>query len=662
VLSERLWRTHFGSDPSLVGRTVRLNEMEYDVVGILPASFYFPYEPQRLWTAYDPAQPPSGPAPRLDAFARLAPGVTREAAAGQVEARGLEIAKAAGGSGKLAAQMGGYGMVDTKVRNSVLALVGAVGFLLLIVCANLASLSLSRALSRSRDYAVRSALGASRVRLIREALTESLLLGMLGAAAGLLVAQLMLTLTLRIMPEAMTFSSLNEIDLDPRVLLFTGLAGVLTAVLFGLAPAILASRRRMAGELAAQSRSATGSRRSRAVRSSLIVAEVALSVVLLVGAALMTRSFVKLASVDNGFDPKNLIALRVALPFSGYADPHARYRFTQDFIERLEGMPGVTAVTAGAVPPDSDSISFGQMEFEGGSVTDREFVIPSFSTWPGYFDAVGIRIIEGRPFTADEPPGTVIVNEGFAAEAWPGESAVGKRMRWKQGQWRTVVGIAGEVRQTGVDEGDSPHEFYAPMRRPAAAAAPAPPPRDRNDPIVDYRTFVVRASDPAPLVPLLRAALREWDGRIAVWDIELVEHLLVEQIARPRLILLLMSVFGVMALVLSAAGIYGVLSMSVVQRLREIGVRIAMGATPRDVGVQILRDGLTLTGIGLGVGLAGSFYVLRFVRTLLFEVEPFDPFSVGAVALLLVAVAGLAAWRPARRAMQVDPAALLRSS
>jgi hypothetical protein len=256
----------------------------------------------------------------------------------------------------------------------------------------------------------------------------------------------------------------------------------------------------------------------------------------------------------------------------------------------------------------------------------------------------------------------VIVNEGFAAEAWPGESAVGKRMRWKQGQWRTVVGIAGEVRQTGVDEGDSPHEFYAPMRRPAAAAAPAPPPRDRNDPIVDYRTFVVRASDPAPLVPLLRAALREWDGRIAVWDIELVEHLLVEQIARPRLILLLMSVFGVMALVLSAAGIYGVLSMSVVQRLREIGVRIAMGATPRDVGVQILRDGLTLTGIGLGVGLAGSFYVLRFVRTLLFEVEPFDPFSVGAVALLLVAVAGLAAWRPARRAMQVDPAALLRSS
>lgn len=649
ILSERLWRSRFGADPAIVGRAVRLNEIAFEVVGILPASFYFPYEPQRLWTPYDPQQPPaSSAAPRLDAFARLAPGVTRAVASEQIEARGVEVAKAAGGDGRTGAQAGFSDIVDTKTTKSVWSLVGAVGFLLLIVCANLANVSLSRALSRTRDLAVRSALGASRARLIRESLSESLILGVAGAAGGLLIAKGMLALTVQVMPRAMTFSSLNRIDLDARVLVFTAVAGVLTAVLFGLPSAIAASRPRIGDALKSESRSSTDSRNARMVRSSLIVAEVALSVILLAGAALTTRSFVKLASLDQDFDPANLISVQLGLPTNGYAHPQARYRFTGDFIERVKAIPGVTAVTAGAVPPDSDSISFGKMEFEDkpGVLTPRLF-LPYFTAWPGYFQAIGIPIRDGRPFTADEPHGTVIVNEGFAAEFFPGESAVGKRIRWQRGQWQTIVGVAGEVRQTGVDESRSRHEFYRAIRRPAASAAQPPP---SGVAIASYTSILVRAENPALVIPLLRAAVRDADRRIALGDVALVEHLLAEEIARPRLILLLMSVFAVMALVLSAAGIYGVLSMTVVQRLREIGVRMALGAAPRDVGRLVLLNGITLTAIGLAIGLAGSFYVL------------FDPASMALVALLLGIVALAAAWRPARRAMRVDPVGLLRSS
>ncbi|MDQ3069439.1 MAG: ABC transporter permease [Acidobacteriota bacterium] len=666
IMSERLWRSHFGADPSLVGRTVRLNGTEFEVIGIMPASFYFPYEPQRLWAAYDPAQPAvSAGAPRLDTIGRLAPGVTKETAAAQIEARGIEVAKAAGGNGKTGARAN-FRSIDTRTSTSVWSLVGAVAFLLLIVCANLANLSLARALSRSRDFAVRSALGASRGRLIREALSESLLIGIAGSLAGLIVAKAVLALTLQVMPEAMTFSSLNRIDLDPRVLLFTAAAGLLSSMLFGMPPAIAASRPRIGEALKSETRASTGSRGSKMFRSALIVAEIALSVILLVGAALMTRSFVKLATLDKGFDPSNLIAMRVGFPADGYADAQSRYRFTADFIERVKALPGVTGVTAGGVPPDSNQLSFGQMEFEDrpGALT-RELVIPYFSAWPGYFPAIGIPIREGRAFTADEEAGTIIVNEGFAAEFFAGQSAIGKRIRWEAGRWMTIVGVAGEVRQTGVGEETARHEFFMPMRKPVAPVAPpagtAPVP-PRGDAIVAYATFLARVDQPTLALPAMRAALRQADVRIALWDAELIEHKLAEEIARPRMILLLMSIFAVMALLLSAAGIYGVLSMTVVQRLREIGVRMALGAAPRSVGVLILRNALWLTGLGLAIGIASSYFVLRFIRTLLYEVEPFDPVSVAVVAAVLGLVSLAAAWRPARRAMKVDPVALLRSS
>jgi putative ABC transport system permease protein len=454
VISERLMRSHFGGDPSVVGRSIRLNDVDYIVVGVMPASFHFPYEQQRIWAPFDPDQPSASGAPsRLNAFARLAPGVTAEQAGPQIESRGVDIAKAAGGDGRRGARLGLKGVVDTKTRKSVLSLVGAVGFLLLIVCANLANLSLSRALTRSRDFAVRAALGASRTRLMREAMSESLIVGMLGAAAGLAVAKIMIELTLQAMPEAMTFSRLNDVDLDWRALLFTAAAGLVTAILFGLPPAIAASRLVVADALKNESRSSTGSRASRHFRSALIVAEVSLSVVLLIGAALMTRSFIKLASVDTGFDPVNLISLQLGLPANGYSDPAARDRFTEDFLERVKALPGVTAATAGGIPPDSNLISFGKIETEDRpGVLTKELIVPSFSAWPQYFSTIGIPIRDGRIFGAQEPRESIIVNEGFADELWPGQSAVGKRFRWDDGAWKTIVGVAGEVRQTGIGD------------------------------------------------------------------------------------------------------------------------------------------------------------------------------------------------------------------
>lgn len=654
ILSERLHRSHFGGDPAIVGRTIELNDENYLVAGVMPASFFFPYRPQRLWTPFDPSQPPAEGA-RLDAIARIAPGVPLQQAIEQSAARGGQLARSAG-STDAGARAEVAHRPDTFVRRAVIALMGAVAFLMLIVCANLANLSLSRALTRTRDFALRAALGASRARLIGESMAESLLIGAMGSIAGVAVAALVLKLTIRAMPEAMALSSLNEIDVDWRVLAFTGLAGLTASVLFGLAPAVLGSRAAVAGTLKDESRSSTGSRGTRPLRAVLIVAEVSLSVVLLVGAALMARSFVKLASMDYGFDPKNLIAMQIGLPSNGYAGEAERQRFIEDLLTRARALPDVQAATAGGIPPNYDGVRIGGLEVEDrpGEVGPETF-IPLFEAWPGHFEATGIRIVAGRPFGDVEPSTNVIVNEGFAREHWPNEQAVGKRFRWDGRPWQTIIGVSAEVRQTGVDD-ESSHEMFVPKRTPPRAAAS--PPRGA---IASYETVLVRAARPAVVLPLLRAAVRDTDPRVALSKVEMVDDQLGEAIALPRMILMLMAVFGAMALMLSAAGIYGVLSMSVVQRLREIGVRLALGATPRDVGGMILRQGAALTAIGLATGFAGSLYVLRFVRTLLYEVEPFDLASMAAVALLLGGVALAAAWRPARRAMKVDPIALLRS-
>jgi len=663
VISETLWRNRFGGDPRIVGTNLTLNGEQFEVVGIMPSAFRFPYAPQRLWRPIDPDQPPQALASaRLDAFGLLAPGLERAVVAGQIEARGTRLHRASGQDGTVGATLGDMGVTDTRTRRSLTALLAAVGFVLLIACANLANLSLSRALARTHEMSIRSALGASRMRLVRESLAESFLVGAAGAAMGLGVAWLALQATLARMPESMLFSSLNAIDIDGRVLLFTTAVALATVVFFGLPSALIGSRRAVAASLRSESRSTTGTSAARRIRHTLVVGEVAVSLVLLIGAALMIRSVIKLETLDKGFDPQGLLSLSIGMPSASYADPVARDRFIADLLERTGGLPGVRSATAGAVPPDSDGIRFGQYEFDSkpGELVDS-LILPIYRVWTNYFDTVGIRLLEGRGFEASDPQTAVIVSEDFAARFWPNQRAVGRKFRSKGSTtWHEVIGVAGAVQGLDLADGRASYELYYPMKR--AADAPPAKPRPTTDPITEYRSIVVRSDDAALTAPALRQAVSELDRSMVIWKMTSVEDLFAEELARPRLVLLLMTVFAGLGLVLASAGIYGVLSYLVTQRLREIGVRMALGARPRDAGRLVLQNGLILVGIGVALGLAASSLLLKYMRSLLYEVEPTDPASVVTVAVILMAVALAAAWRPARRAMRVDPLQLLRES
>jgi len=662
IISQEFWSEKLGRDPNVLDRRLSFNGRAYDIVGVMPSSFRFPNDRAGFWVPYDAEAPPPGQVqPRLVAFVRRAPAAALALVTAEVERRGVEISKAAGGSAKVSARLrsSGFGRLDIQMERSLWVLGGAVSFLLLIVCANLANLSLSRVLARSRDFAVRSALGASRRDLVREALVEHFVIGLTGAVLGLLIAAGMLTFTLSMLPEGALLSSMNAIDLDARALAFTAVIGVITAVLFGLPPALVASRPSVGDVLKNDARGSTGSPASRRLRSTLVVAEVTLAIVLLVGAALMVRSFIKLQSVDRGFDSNGLLALRVGLPAAGYLDPYARDRFTDRMLEQLRRLPGVIGATAGYVPPDSSMISFGKIEVEHrpGERT-AELVLPVYQVWSDYFDVVGIPLRSGRVFGPDEPRESVIVSESFARQHWPAGAAVGGRFRIDNGAWRTIVGVAGEVRQMDLDDANGSFEFYYPLRRPAGLPAAAP--TGQISAIVDYRTLAVRTDGSDLVADRLRRAVHEVDPKVVVWRVDSVEQNFADAVARPRLVLLLMTVFAVMGLILAAAGIYGVLSYGVTQRRREIGIRLALGARPQAIGRLILGNGLALTSVGLGLGVVLSLGLVRVMRTLLYEVEPTDPVSVAAVSLVLFGVAGLAAWRPSRQAMRVDPVTLLR--
>jgi predicted permease len=660
VVSERFWREQLARSADAVGSTLAINQQPHTVVGILPATFRFPNEPQLMWLPVDVEQPPAAHQRIfLTAFARRAQGTTPELVREQVRSRGAALHEASGGKPGTTASLREGRFVDRRDRQSLLVLGGAVGFLLLIVCANVANLSLSRMLARARDVAVRSALGASRRALVRETLIEQTVLGMTGAALGLLVAYATLAMAVASLPSTMFFGSLNEIDVDGRALAFTMAVGMLAALVFGLPPALIASRPAVVEVLRRETRSTAGSAGARRLRSVLVIAEVTVALVLLVGAALMARSFIKLQAVDRGFDTSPLVALRVGLPSVGYLDRHARDRFTDELIASFRGLPGVRSVTAGSVPPDASIISFGRIEVAAGSEPSGQLIIPIHEAWPNYFETVGIPLKEGRGFTETEPASSVIVSESFARTFWPDRSAVGQQVRFTSGAttWRTVVGVAGEVRQLNLDDMHGAFEWYQPLRTP-----PGTPPETAAgvEAIVDYRTFVVNADDPAAIVGRSREMVHAVDDTVVIWEVDRVDHLFAEAVARPRVVLIMMGVLAGLGLVLAAAGIYGVLSYLVAQRRREIGIRMALGARPESIRGLILKSGLLLTAVGLVVGIGLALALARVMQTLLYEVETTDPVAMATVSLVLLITAALAAWRPARQAMRVDPLTLLR--
>ena len=659
VISDTFWRERLGAPADVANIDVTLGGAKYRVIGVMPATFRFPTGTEEIWIPLDVEQPPPD-APFRRGFTpivRLAAGLTFEKAALEAEARGERVGMAGGGApgmtGRLA-QMG-HG-VDDRTTASLWVLWGAVGFLFLIVCANVSNLALSRSLSRARDLATCAAMGATPTALVRTTVMEQLLLAAGGALLGFGVAEAGVRLTVAALPETMTFGTLNAIDLDVRAIWFMAAAGIGAALVCGLPPALLAARTSITGVFGGDPRVTAGSRPARRLRAVLAVVEVAVSVVLLVGAAMMARSFITLASVDQGYNTSGLIWLRVGLPAVGYKSIPLRDEAAAEIVSRIAALPGVTGVTVGGLPFDMNMVTMGKLELSHrpGELTPQ-VMLPLREVPSDYFSVLGIPFVAGRPFQAGDPEGTVIVNQRYAAKYFPNVNAVGGQFRMEGKGWQTIVGVVGNTlanRETGSGRVEL---FY-----PVGTARDAMTPTLSASAVVDFRTFLVRANEPEQVIPQLAGAVHARDASIVIWKTSMVDHMLADAIARPRVVFVMMAVFASFGLVLAMVGLYGVLSCLVAQRRRELGVRLALGAGTADVRRLVMGHGLRLTLIGGALGLAAAFPLVRAMRSLLYEVDASDPWALAGAVTIVTLTALFSCWWPARDAGRISPVELLR--
>lgn len=658
VISDAFWREALGSAEDFDRRTVHLNGRAYQVVGVMPRAFRFPTGSESIWTPYDVDRPPpTMKPPTLTALGRIAPHVTFAQARDAVNARGSFLSEAAGGPRELTGSLVRVGTsIDDVTASSLWVLSGAVAFLFLIVCANVANITLSRSLARARALATCAALGATPGDLVRVTVCEQLLLAGLGAAGGLAVAAITIRLAVVSLPDALLDGTLNTIDLDQRALVFMMGTALLSTVLAGLTPALLASRTAVATVLSRDGRTASGSRPTRRLRSALVVAEVAISVVLLIGAALMTRSFLTLAAADHGYEPSDLVSLQLGLPAAGYQDVGLREQVTRDIVERIAALPHVDGVTSGGLPTDPNMAALGRLEVDTrAEATGPQAVIPVHEVPANYFSVLQLPLITGRAFRADDARDAVVINQRLAARYFPSQNPVGRRVRIAGKDWHTVIGVAANTRSDAPGSADRMEMFYA-----IGTATDAARPVMRASAIADYRTILIRTTEPLGVIRQLTRVVHDRDPAVIVWKTALVEHLLGEAIARPRVVFRVLTAFAAFGLLLAMAGLYGVLSCLVSQRRQEIGVRIALGASTSQVRRLVVGNGLGLTAIGLLLGLAAALPLVRLLRTLLYQVDTADPLAVVGSVTLMTITAGIACWWPARDAGRINPVDLLR--
>jgi predicted permease len=658
VISDTLWQRRFGADASVIGKPITLDGKNYTVIGVAPAGFQYP-DKTEVWL------PPLRLVPELNdrqdvtqtrgmgylaAVALLKPGVSPQQAAAEMETITARLRQQ-------------YPDTNNRRFNRVVSLhnhligdtnkllwllLGAVTFVLLIGCANVANLLLASGASRQKEIAIRTALGASRWRVMRQLFTESTMLALAGGAVGLLVAVWGLAAITKLLPQ--DFPRLNEIRMDWRVLGFTFIASVLTGILFGLAPALQITRPDVQGSMKESGRGTAGSLRQSRFRQALIVVEVALSVVLLVGAGLLFRSFMQLQSVNTGFVSQQVLTARLSP--SGMDEP-AYVNFYNRVMEKLSAVPGVQDVGMINTLPLYKGPTAG-FKVEGRPVTTPD-------KWPSanyravssnYFRAMSIPMVQGRAFTeqdTDGAPRTMIVNQELACEVFPNENPVGKRISFgnrpnQEPVWWEIVGVAANVRSLELREEPASELYFSILQDPW-----------------EGMSLVIRSSvDPAGLSASVRQIVAEVDKSVPVSNVQTMDHIVSQSITQPRFNLFLLGLFSTVAMLLSAAGIYGVTSYTVTQRTHELGIRLALGAQVSDVLKMILRQGMAVILVGLVIGLVAAFGLMRLLRSLLFGVAENDPVTFVAITGVLLLVALIACYIPARRATKVDPLVALR--
>ncbi|MFN2455427.1 MAG: ABC transporter permease [Pyrinomonadaceae bacterium] len=659
VLSYGLWQRRFGGDPNVVGKTISLSSKPYTIVGVMPADFSsLPstlIDPQAEYyrpvaEKYDEKERSSR---HLRAIARLKTGVSLAQAQSEMNVIAGRLAQGH------PADNTGYGVrlvslgEDTvgSLRPTLLALFGAVVFVLLIACANVGNLLLTRTAARHKEIAIRAALGAGRFRLMRQLLTESVLLAMIGGGLGLMLA-LWGTSFVESIGSHVT-PLLSGIEMDNRVLGFTFVISIVTGIFFGLAPALRVTKPELSESLKEGNRSSgAGSSRSR-LRGALVVSEIAMALVLLVCAGLLLKSVMRLRDVSPGFNPENLLTMNVALPSARYPKPHDWIGFYNNLIARVESLPGVQAAGVTSVLPLSSNF-----DGRGLAVEDHpkprgeEISVDLYTTTPGYQRAMSIATLKGRALSEQDTETSLpvaLINETMAKELWAHEDPLGKRIKLvgsegSQRPWHTVVGVVSDVRHYGLDK-KAPMQIYLPETQFPTS----------------FMTLVVHTSiDPKELIAPVRKEIRAIDKEQAVDNIATMEQLLSDSISLRRFFMLLLVVFACLALALASIGIYGVMAYTVTQRTHEIGVRLALGAQREDVLKLVVGQGMKLALAGVGVGLIGAWALTRVMASLLYGVSATDPVTFAVVSAALTLVALLACYVPARRAMKVDPMAALR--
>jgi predicted permease len=655
LLSHRLWQRAFGGDAGVVGKEIPLNGENYTVIGVMPPAFRFPSRLTEIWVplVIPPDQVNNRDNHWMFTLARLEPDASFEQAREQMAAIAKRIEQQYPDSqaGRSVFLIPLQEETVQSVRPALRELMFAVGFVLLIACANVANLLLGRATSRRREIAVRTALGAGRLRIVRQLLTESLLLAAAGGALGLALAkwgvEALLVLAEDFLPRA------NEVGLDWRVATFTAALSLLTGVFFGLIPALQSSRVDLQSALREGAGGGVSAQTNR-LRSALVVMEVAATLVLLIGAGLLIKSFIRLYETDLGFKAENVLTMSLALPQAKYPDVQAAAAFHQKLVERVSSLPG--ARSAGVI----NYLPVQQWGFNGGIAIEgqgpyepgREPLAEFRAISPDYFRTMSVPLISARFFTAQDQSNSapvVIVNQTLAQRHLPGQDPIGKRIRSIGNNWRTVVGVVGDVRQSGVTQSVRA-EVYVPVTQAVWT------------PMAQTMSLVVRAdAEPEALISAVRNAVREIDPAQPVFNVKTMEAVVTDSVADRRLNMQLLGIFAAVALTLAVIGIYSVMSYTVSQHTREIGIRMALGARPLDVLKLVVGQGMGLTLVGVGLGLAGAFGLTRLMATLLYGVKATDPPMFAVVSALMVIVSLLACYVPARRATKVDPMVALRN-